>query len=67
MINRIFSNKRGIISLVIYIITFIISSMYEQPTTLFFIILMISAISGFFFSIWVFVKLVNYIVDRIKK
>jgi hypothetical protein len=67
MINRIFNNKRGIISLVIYIITFIISSMYEQPTIFFFIILMVSAISGFFFSIWLLVKLVNYFIDRSKK
>lgn len=65
--GKIFSNKNGYISLLIYTITFIASSNFEQPTVFFYVTLLISVISGLFFSIWIVIKLINYIINKSKK
>lgn len=65
--GKLFSNKNGYISLLIYTITFIASSNFEQPTVFFFITLASSVISGLFFSIWIVIKLINYFINKSKK
>jgi uncharacterized membrane protein YccC len=65
--GKLFSNKNGYISLLIYTITFIASANFEQPTVFFFITLSISVISGLFFSIWVVIKLINYFINKSKR